>query len=780
MRRLRPGFLLLLAAAGAVLLLVMRRNLNEPHLRLFTEMVDSPAYGSQELNPVLRDGKTLQRPVRGTIPRGFKPLHYGNTAQERKRAGRELKNPVPATFAALERGKKVYTTFCSHCHGKKGRGRGKVAKVFAGFSYPVATKSAYDMPDGTIFHIITYGRNLMPSHGAQIVSEDRWKLIYYLRDLQRIEIARLGPLAEIPEDPRRHHLVSAKYGSEIFATNCASCHGKKGQKPKAGVPTLNSPVVLAVADDAFYWDLINHGRKGTQMPAWKNILTRTQIKSLIEHMRSWVPPRPDRAKILARRGNAARGRAIYRGHCTACHGVRGEGGIGNSLNAPSFLALASDEFLRDTILQGRKHTAMPSSYDFTAGDISDLIAFIRGWSPIRHSFSDVMPLISSGSARIGKKIYRARCSGCHGRKGEGGIGSRLNSDPFLRIVDDEFLYLGITEGRPGTAMPSWTFLPAQDIADLIVFMRGWQKSPSNIAAGRRATGRPELGEVLFRNKCEKCHAKEGGGDIGSQIGNLKFLEHVSDEFIRRTVLKGKKGTEMKGFQHRKRDPLNEADVDHIIAYLRFLQTRPQIDLRKRKYTWADDEEGKDIYEKTAGCAKCHGMQGEGASGPSLSNSSFLSVASDGFIAGTVILGREGTEMLSYYRGGNVRLSQEDVENVVAYVRSFERKKITKRRRVPSSPAAVSEGKELYRKFCGACHGSEGRGVRGNKINGFAPSLNNEEFLNAADDGLLLATIALGRPNTVMRPFGEGAGGIADLSAADIRRIVAYIRSWEKK
>ncbi|MBI4060313.1 MAG: hypothetical protein HY403_02665 [Elusimicrobia bacterium] len=44
----------------------------------------------------------------------------------------------------------------------------------------------------------------------------------------------------------------------------------------------------------------------------------------------------------------------------------------------------------------------------------------------------------------------------------------------------------------------------------------------------------------------------------------------------------------------------------------------------------------------------------------------------------------------------------------------------------------------------------------------------------------MATIAIGRPNTGMRPFGAGAGGVADLSAADIRKIVAYMRSWEDK
>jgi mono/diheme cytochrome c family protein len=101
-----------------------------------------------------------------------------------------------------------------------------------------------------------------------------------------------------------------------------------------------------------------------------------------------------------------------------------------------------------------------------------------------------------------------------------------------------------------------------------------------------------------------------------------------------------------------------------------------------------------------------------------------------------------------------------------------------RRRVASSPANVTEGKTLFSMFCAACHGSEGKGLTGNRINGSAPSLNNPEFLAAANDGLLLATIALGRPGTAMRPFAKHEGGVADLEADEILKILAFIRSWE--
>ena len=45
------------------------------------------------------------------------------------------------------------------------------------------------------------------------------------------------------------------------------------------------------------------------------------------------------------------------------------------------------------------------------------------------------------------------------------------------------------------------------------------------------------------------------------------------------------------------------------------------------------------------------------------------------------------------------------------------------------------------------------------------------------DGFLQATIARGRSNTPMRPFGRGSGGIAPLKASEIADLVSYIRTW---
>jgi mono/diheme cytochrome c family protein len=774
----------LVVLGAAAFLLVHRRDFSQRHFYVFSEMRESPAYESQESNPVFRDGKTLQAPVPGTIARGELPLHYGPGKAERKRAGKKLKNPLPATLEVMNRGKKMFGVYCSHCHGDKGRGNGKVAKAFPGFAFPIAGKSALDMPDGEVFHIISHGRNQMPSHAAQITPKDRWALIHYLRDLQQIEVARLGPMAEIPQDPRRLRLVSKDYGREIFQTNCASCHGSDGRSAKPGMPTLNSPVVLAVADDKFYWDLINHGRKGSSMPAWKDILTPTQIKSLISYIRSWAPEGADRAKILSAKGDVRRGSALYRGHCSGCHGGRGAGGIGISLNSKTFQAMASDAFLRDTIVMGRGHTAMPASYDFDAEEVADIISYLRSWNPEPPRFAQVKTLLPQGDAKMGRRIFRSKCSACHGKKGQGGFGTRLASPEFLQAADDKFLYRSIVEGRPGTAMPAWFFLSAQDIADVMTYVRSFDKTRERgearvplAAAPKR--GRPEFGELLFKKNCSECHGQQGEGGKGPQLSNPVLLDAASDAYLAHAITQGRSGTEMVSMTGRKKNPLSRQDVGHLIAYLRKLEKNPPVDLKKA-WASAPGAAGREIYEKTGGCAACHGKNGEGASGPALANKQFLKAASDGFIAGTVILGREGTEMLSFSRGGNVNLNSAEIRDLVGYIRGFEKEDTVRLRKRTYPASMVSQGRPLYQKNCASCHGSEGKGRKGDRISGFGPALNNQEFLQAASDDLLLATIAVGRPNTAMRPFGTGMGGIADLSGEEIRRIVAYIRSWEKK
>ena len=783
----RLAIILLILLLGIFAL--TRRDFNRRSQRIFTEMSRSPAYGAQSASTLFRDGMTMRRPVPGTIPRGHAPYPYANTPEDRERAGEEFDNPVPLSLAAMNRGPQVYQTFCSICHGQLGQGDGAVARKVSTFSMNIVGKATGDLADGTLFHIITHGQNNMPAHASQITQDDRGKLIHYLRELQKVETERLARLGiESYEDPRKDNLVSADYGHELYGGNCGSCHGPEGRNPLPGTPTLNSPRVLAIADDDFYLDMITHGRQGTDMSAWGKVLTATQIRSLGVYIRSWTKVDGDRSRMVVEDGNVAYGRALYRGNCAPCHGQEGEGGIGISLASPSFQSLASDAFLRDTIALGRGHTAMPAGYSFNSEEVSDILAYVRSWRKPRNSYQEVVALLPEASSLIGERLYQSRCAACHGRDGEGGIGARLNSDNFLAIADDRFLYTTIALGRPDTAMPSWHHIESQDVAHLIAFLRTWQKSePRKLSQSRRA-GRAEFGELLYQQSCAACHGPNGRSGTGSQIANSVFLSSASDEFLWQLIAYGKDLTVCRPFLKDAPGgalmPMSSSDIDHIIAFMRQLGLRTEDGLSKKTYPQTMVDFGRTVFQRTNGCAKCHGKEGEGANGPVLGNPDFLKVATDGYLTGTIILGREHSLMSPHRPAGNEEssefeeLSQEEVDGVVAYLRSLENRDVKLQRRLKSNPLALSQGEELYRTYCSSCHGSEGRGPRNNRVDGYAPSLNNPEFLRAADDGFLLATIAMGSPKC--GPFAKGAGGFADLYSEEIRYIVTYIRSWEEQ
>lgn len=108
----------------------------------------------------------------------------------RVKAGMSLVNPwLTDTLRGVERGEKVYTNYCSVCHGLSGIGDGPI--IQRGFPAPpsLLSQNAISMLDGEMVHIITYGRNNMAPYASQIPLRDRWACVLYIRQLQRFFLA---------------------------------------------------------------------------------------------------------------------------------------------------------------------------------------------------------------------------------------------------------------------------------------------------------------------------------------------------------------------------------------------------------------------------------------------------------------------------------------------------------------------------------------------------------------------------------------------------------------
>ena len=123
---------------------------------------------------------SMRPPVKGTIPRDFKP--YEITSIEE--AGRVLKNPLPRSKEVMKKGQKLFNVYCIVCHGKFGEGDGNVVPKFPRPPSLQADKIR-DYKDGQIFHVMTLGQNLMPSYADRISEEERWQIVHYIRALQR-------------------------------------------------------------------------------------------------------------------------------------------------------------------------------------------------------------------------------------------------------------------------------------------------------------------------------------------------------------------------------------------------------------------------------------------------------------------------------------------------------------------------------------------------------------------------------------------------------------------
>jgi PQQ-dependent dehydrogenase (methanol/ethanol family) len=110
----------------------------------------------------------------------------------------------------------------------------------------------------------------------------------------------------------------------------------------------------------------------------------------------------------------------------------------------------------------------------------------------------------------GQKVFNSTCTACHGEGATGGRGPALNSGRFAHGSGDYDLFQTIRSGVPGTQMPSFAALPADDVWRAVTYI----KSLSASGGGNQAiTGNAAAGEALFfgAGHCTACHEVNGKG-----------------------------------------------------------------------------------------------------------------------------------------------------------------------------------------------------------------------------------------------------------------------------
>jgi len=173
------------------------------------------------------------------------------------------------------------------------------------------------------------------------------------------------------------------------------------------------------------------------------------------------------------------------------------------------------------------------------------------------------------------------------------------------------------------------------------------------------------------------------------------------------------------------------------------------------------ERGGEIYQLQ--CASCHGSQGEGGVGPALNNRALLKTTFDNAFFSVIRSGVPNTQMPAWGIEFGGPLTDEDVRDLVAFIRSYEAT-------APEIAAAAftpdpARGALLFDSTCAICHGPNGSG--GDR----APKLNDPARLQKFADAWYRGVIQHGRPAKGMPTWGTV------LSPNQISDLVALIAAW---
>lgn len=324
--------------------------------------------------------------------------------------------------------------------------------------------------------------------------------------------------------------------AQLYRQHCSACHGDQGDGKSRAQFGLNPPPRNFTTADSWYelsrermLTSVKYGRPGTAMVGWDQRLSDEDITGVVDYIRNHFMREPEDTTIQL-------GKRLYKRHCSACHGDRGDGAswAKNSLNPPprDFTAApARAELSRErmiaSVTHGRPGTAMmPFASRLSGSEIEAVVGFVRSQFmalegdkigpaaaseeavPLSMVEAPVKPFTVEpadmtapfphgllGDVQRGRRFYDANCFTCHGKEGDGqGPRADFIRPPPRNFVGTEArsylnrpaLFQAIARGKSGTVMPAWgTVLDNQQIADVseYVFQAFIQSAGGQQAAG---------------------------------------------------------------------------------------------------------------------------------------------------------------------------------------------------------------------------------------------------------------------------------------------------------
>jgi mono/diheme cytochrome c family protein len=344
-------------------------------------------------------------------------------------------------------------------------------------------------------------------------------------------------------------------------------------------------------------------------------------------------------------------------------------------------------------------------------------------------------VVNPANTPEGEDLFETNCASCHGER-------------IPAAADVESARQIIAEGGGHETMPVWGDVLTPEQLDALVTY--------TIAAAEGTS--IEIGQELYLQNCALCHGEfgEGGanpsraGDIIFPISTADYLKTRDDFTIRSIIAQGQPNFGMSPFGSAFGGPLDDEQIDAIVAFMRSWQDNPPVELPPEIEINVDtiSLDTKEIFSQL--CAQCHGPNGEGGLGPSFQDRRFQDSRTDTQLFDAINLGHEATAMIGW---GDV-LSAEQIQQLVELIRTFSASQTSGQ----PSTGEVSFSDvvmPIFEDECKACHGNLG-GWDASSYDSVMESGNNAPVIIPEDaENSLLAQKMLGQQTigNIMPPAG---------------------------
>ncbi|MEM9679657.1 MAG: cytochrome c [Bacteroidota bacterium] len=172
-----------------------------PNFEYMPNMYESVGYEAYQESDAFENGIEAQLPAEHTIPRGgHMPYEFEDSNDGYLEAKANLKNPLDELALSASDGGENYDIYCAICHGKNGNGQGTLVKREKILGVPSYDDAGRAITEGSVYHVIYYGKNSMGHYKNQLNEKERWQVVDYVMQLKRELEGKNAPKEEAADD----------------------------------------------------------------------------------------------------------------------------------------------------------------------------------------------------------------------------------------------------------------------------------------------------------------------------------------------------------------------------------------------------------------------------------------------------------------------------------------------------------------------------------------------------------------------------------------------------